>query len=288
MNVTTRRRPSAAGRRVALERKWCCNVEHYGGRVKLLTLTAPGVDLLPWDTDLCTHPVGEKCSGEKGCKVEWIYRELWNATAQARASRLFEAAQRAADRWVRRSFPEARLPRQLGNVRSEQLRGVWHFHYVFPYETHVERVWSMTVHRYIDRAWRRDLERWPDERERRLLIEREYAGKVTRGFYGLGYANGGKQQGRSAERAAKYCARNAAGYMASNLAGVGRHYVSSRLTRETGITMRALRACNWLYVRQRLIAAGELEDALVPSYWPAEWAAEVLRVYAVVTSAAGP
>jgi hypothetical protein len=52
--------------------------------------------------------------------------------------------------------------------------------------------------------------------------------------------------------------------------------------------MRALRACNWLYVRQRLIAAGELEDALVPSYWPAEWAAEVLRVYAVVTSAAGP
>ena len=35
-----------------------------------------------------------------------------------------------------------------------------------------------------------------------------------------------------------------------------RHYVSARLVRETGVTMRALRACNWLYVRRKLIAAG--------------------------------
>jgi hypothetical protein len=45
-------------------------------------------------------------------------------------------------------------------------------------------------------------------------------------------------------------ARNAAGYMARNVAGVGRHYVSARLVRDTGVTMRALRACNWLYVRR--------------------------------------
>ena len=77
-------------------------------------------------------------------------------------------------------------------------------------------------------------------------------------------------------------ARNAAGYMARNVAGLGRHYVSARLTRETGVTMRALRACNWLWVRQRLIAAGELEDGWVPGYWSAEWSAEVLRVWALV------
>jgi hypothetical protein len=250
--------------------------------VKLVTLTPPGEDLLPFGDE--TRVI----AGDEVRLVEWIYREIWNATAQARASRLFEAAQRAADRWVRRSFPEARLPRQLGNVRAEQKRGVWHFHYLLPYETHVERVWSQTVHRYIDRAWKRDRERWPDERERRLLIEREFAGQVTRGFYGFGFVNGGNRNGRAAETASRYMARNAAGYAASNAAGAGRHYVSSRLTRETGVTMRALRACNWLHVRRRLIDQGELEDAWVPSYWTAEWAAEVLRVYARVTAAAGP
>jgi hypothetical protein len=59
---------------------------------------------------------------------------------------------------------------------------------------------------------------------------------------------GGTQ--RLAGRAAWYMARNAAGYMARNVAGVGRHYVSARLVRDTGVTMRALRACNWLYVRR--------------------------------------
>jgi hypothetical protein len=37
-----------------------------------------------------------------------------------------------------------------------------------------------------------------------------------------------------------------------------------------------------------LIDRGELEDGFVPTYWNAEWAAEVLRVYAVVTAASGP
>jgi hypothetical protein len=277
-----RRRPSLSGRRVALDRKWRCNVEHYGGRVKLVTLTPPGEDLLPFGDET------RLIAGDEVRLVEWIYREIWNATAQARASRLFEAAQRAADRWVRRSFPEARLPRQLGNVRAEQKRGVWHFHYLLPYETHVERCWSQTVHRYIDRAWKRDRERWPDERERRLLIEREFAGHVTRGFYGFGFVNGGNRNGRAAETASRYMARNAAGYMASNVAGPGRHYVATWLTRETGVTMRALRACNWLHVRRRLIEQGELEDAWVPSYWAPEWVAEVLRVYARVTAAGGP
>jgi hypothetical protein len=52
--------------------------------------------------------------------------------------------------------------------------------------------------------------------------------------------------------------------------------------------MRALRACNWLHVRRLLIERGELADDVVPSYWTPEWAAEVLRVEAVVTSRSGP
>jgi len=160
---------------------------------------------------------------------------------------------------------------------------VWHFHYLLPYETEVERVWSKTIERYMDRAWRRDQERWPDEAERRLLIEREYAGEITRGFYGFGFVNGGRRQGSTTEGAARYMARNAAGYMAGNaVAGAGRHYVSTRLTRETGVTMRALRSCNWLYVRRKLIDQGELLDSWIPTHWSPEQSASTLRVWAVL------
>lgn len=280
--MSTWSRPSLAGRRVALERKWSANVDHYGGAVKLLTLTPPGEDLLPFGDE--TRTFGD----EVVPMVEWIYREIWNASAQARASRLMEAAQRSADRWVRRLGWSGDLPRQIGNVRAEQKRGVWHFHYLLPYESAIERAWSKTVHRFLDQAWRRDKERWPDESVRRELIWREYAGETTRGFYGFGFVNGGNPSGKSREKSARYMARNAAGYMTENAAGIGRHYVSARLVRETGVSMRVLRALNWLYVRRKLIAAGELVDDVVPSYWSAEWRELVLRVEALVAAPAAP
>lgn len=279
-----RRRPSASGRRLALTRKYEVNVAHYGGRVKLLTLTPPGEDLLPFGDE-----TRKLSMTEEHRLVEHIYRELWNYSAQARATRLYEAAQRAADRWVRRQWG-GKLPRQLGNVRAEQKRGVWHFHYLLPYETEVERVWSKTIERFMDRAWRRELERWPDEAERRRLVEREYlTGEITRGFYGFGFIHGGNPQAKTRDKAARYMARNAAGYMASNVtvAGQSRHYVSSRLTRETGVTMRALRSVNWLYVRRKLIDAGELDDSVVPTHWSPDYADHVLRVEALI-SAHGP
>lgn len=67
--------------------------------------------------------------------------------------------------------------------------------------------------------------------------------------------------------------------MAGNVAGVGRHYVSQRLTRETGVTMRVLRSCNWLHVRRRLIAAGELDDRWLPTHWSPQWCAQVVAVW---------
>jgi hypothetical protein len=76
--------------------------------------------------------------------------------------------------------------------------------------------------------------------------------------------------------------------MARNVAGAGRHYVSARLVRETGVTMQALRACNWLYVRRKLIASGELDDNWLPTYWSQEWTAQVLAVLAVVDPRRGP
>jgi hypothetical protein len=278
------RRASAAGRRFALTRKYELNIDHYGGKVKLLTLTPPGEDLLPFGDEIRKTSITESHR-----LVEWAYREQWNFSAQARATRLFEAAQRAADRWVRKQWA-GQLPRQLGNVRAEQKRGVWHLHYLLPYETEIERVWSKTVQAYMRNAAKRELARWPDESVRRLMIEREYlAGEKVRGFYGFGFVHAGNPAGSSNGQAARYMGRNAAGYMAGNaVAGQSRHYVSSRLTRQTGVTMRALRSCNWLYVRRKLIDSGELLDSWIPSHWSETQTASTLRVWALLNPSAAP
>lgn len=278
MIASRRRPPSEAGRRVALDRKWRHNVEHYGGRVMLVTLTPPGEDLLPWGDHVRT------IDGEPHPQVEWIYALLWNATAQRRASRLMEAAQRAADRWLRRQGYAGQLPRRIGNVRAPQKRGVWHFHELLPAESHWEREWSRTVVRFLDNSWRREQARWSAD-ERMRFVEDEFRGlPVPRGFYGFGYVHKGKPQGKSAGSASRYMARNAAGYMAGNGLSGGGHYVSTRLTRETGVTMARLRACNYLYVRLKLIAEGELTGDFLPGYWSQEWRTEVLRVWHLVTA----
>jgi hypothetical protein len=283
------KRPSAGGRRLALERKFGANVTHYGGAVSLLTLTPPGQDVLTWGDEkrLISGSVGDG-NAEFSRLVEYPRREVWNWSAQARASRLFEAAQRAADRFIRRQWG-GELPRQIGNVRSEQKRGVWHFHWLLPMKSEVERAWSRCIRRYFEKAWRQEIERWsPDERW--SMVWDEYRGeRVPRGFYGFGFVDRKARRHSASNRtAARYMAKNAAGYMARNVAGIGRHYVSVRLVRETGVTMRALRACNWLYVRRKLIAAGELDGQWIPTHWTPEWTAQVLAVLTVVDPRRGP
>jgi hypothetical protein len=278
------RRASAAGRRRALTLKYELNVDHYGGKVKLLTLTPPGEDLLPFGDE-----VRKVSMTESHRLVDWAYRTQWNYSAQARATRLFEAAQRAADRWVRKQWA-GKLPRQIGNVRDEQKRGVFHFHHLMPYETEIERVWTKMVQAYMRNAVKRELARWPEESERRLMIEREYlTGEIVRGFYGFGFVHAGNPAGASNDRAARYMGRNAAGYMAGNaVAGQSRHYVNAGLTRQTGVTMRALRSCNWLYVRRKLIDSGELLDSWIPSHWSEAQTASTLRVWALLNPSAAP
>jgi hypothetical protein len=108
------------------------------------------------------------------------------------------------------------------------------------------------------------------------LLEREYVtGEITRGVYGFGFSHPGRTGGSSV-KAARYLARNAAGYLADNAGDGARHYVSSRLTRESGVTMAALRGCNFIYVRQKL------GEPMVPPWWNEDRAAAVLRVWALI------
>jgi hypothetical protein len=280
-------RPSPGGRRLALDRKWKLNVAHYGDSVSIGTLTAPGADLLPWDTSLCTHAPGEKCSGEKGCSVEWIYREVYNRTFSARRSRLHEAACKAADRFVRRIGYEGKLPRNVGAVSGPQRRGVLHAHVVCRGGAGIEAQWSRVYWRFIKSVC--DRESKLPAAERWAALEREYAtGEITRGVYGFGFQHRGAL-GRSAEKASRYMAKNAAGYMASNAYGAKTwHYVSAELTKATGVTMGALKSLNYVYVRRRLIAAGELLDTPFPGWWAEERCELVRRLESMVSASHAP
>ncbi len=269
--ITRWRRPSPEGRRVALDRKLRLNCRAHGRATKLVTLTPPGKDLLPWTEG----------------KVEWPYNVVWNTTAGRRLSRLFEAAQRSADRAVRAQGWTGELPRQVANAWGWQKRGLKHWHWLLPNETAIEVAWTQHVVWFLDACWRAEQARWTPA-ERWALLWAEYRGEATpKGFYGFGFVDrrGGARRGGNAGPAG-YLARNAAGYVAGQGGG---HYVSRELTRRTGVTMRALRACNWLYVRRKMIQAGELEQASwVPHHWAPEWRDHVLGVWALLGAPQAP
>lgn len=277
--VHTWSKPSPGGTRLALQRKFELNAEAYGGALSVLTVTGLGADVLPFDTDVCEQAGVHKCSGKLGCRVEWIYAEYFNRTAQARMSRLFEAAMVSADRWVRHQWAGP-LPRQFGNVAAYQDRGVLHYHYGLPQGTEIERVWSRHVRKFIERQVK--LEAQLPREVVWAAVEREYVtGEVTRGVYGFGFVHPGRRN-QATESAARYLARNAASYLAGNVGGT-RHYVSSRLTGATGITMAALRSCNYLYVRRKL---GEVD--VVPLWWSTGKQESVLRVWALIENRGPP
>lgn len=263
-------RPSPAGRRLALERKIRLNVSAYGGAVRLVSLTPPGQDVLPY--------------GDDG-RVEWIHRTVWNTTSGARASRLFEAAQRSADRLLRAQGWTGKLPRQVGNAWGWQKRGLKHWHWLLPNETPAEKLWSRHIVRFMNQAWRSEELRWGKQGRWEILWSEFRGEKPPRGFYGFGFVDRKSGSNKGSEWAAGYLAKNAAGYVAGQGGG---HYVSRELTRLTGVTMRALRACNYLFVRRLLIRKGELDDDWLPSCWTPEWTSEVLRVWNLIGAPQAP
>jgi len=279
-------RQSPEGRRLCLDRKFHRNLDGRAGVI--VTVTAEGSDLLPWDESACTVEGPHKHSGVLGCTVDPVCGAIYEATFQARASRLREAAEKHADRLLRAVYgiPRGRLPRRLASVRAPQRRGVSHVHYLDPVGTEVEKIWSRAVYRYMRRAWESELANHSAD-ERWEALKREYLDPtdVTPGVYGLGFVD---RSNNKRERVG-YMARNAAGYLGRNVQGKrATHYVSVRITQETGVTMRVLRAVNYLWIRRRLIAMGELLDDPVPCHWKPEWAAEVLRVEALANGHRGP
>jgi hypothetical protein len=215
-------------------RKFQDNIAAYGGRVVLVAVTALGANEgLPWDSDRCEIQNSHKHGGNRGCRVVRDLAYEWNETASERYARMWKAASVEADRWLRRLGYRGPMPRRVANAWAPQQRGVWHVHEALPGATATELQWSLLVVEYIARNSRRY--KWGN-------IDRNPLRRAT----GNTASDG--------THAARYLARNAAGYLAANVDGASlpgralRSYVSRRLTSKTGVTIRNLRRVRYVFV----------------------------------------
>jgi hypothetical protein len=59
--------------------------------VRLVVVTAPGADVLPWDQSVCTHAEGVMCSGRLGCRVDERRLDEWESRLQREWARMQRA-----------------------------------------------------------------------------------------------------------------------------------------------------------------------------------------------------
>lgn len=115
------------------------NIGALGGEVVLISLTAPGADLLPW---ACSRD--HQHAGSKGCQVDRIYADVWAEGAPQQWKRLRDAARKA----VRAAgLPTAALV--LERVWEPQKRGVPHLHIVAGARTPLEREAAELFHQEL-------------------------------------------------------------------------------------------------------------------------------------------
>lgn len=110
------------------------NLAAWNSGTCLVTLTAPGADVLPWDRSKCG--LGEHvCSGQRGCRINWVSAAEWNATATGRLGDLLTATREQ----VRRTHGGTARVWVLAIVFEAQQRGAFHPHIVLGYRTAADR-----------------------------------------------------------------------------------------------------------------------------------------------------
>ena len=206
-------------------RKIRTNLEEYGGLAVMLSLTAPGEDMgLVWDRTVCTHSRSEKCSGPKGCRVDSRAAEIWNVYSRSGWSELNRICKQRADRVLKRLGHDGKGGVLLYEWELQD-RGVWHLHFVLGMETAVERVWAFEYSKAM-----------------RLLGPAKGFG-----FIDLHPLRNPQPATKVGSYLAKYLAKwRADGTLevSETVKSAGRtlvNYVSRRLTRSSGCTMRSLR-----------------------------------------------
>jgi len=229
------------------------NLKEAGPMVALSAVTPPGQDELPYDESYCAH-LGPHVHGKRyGCRIDAQALIDWSSDISKRWKRLHNAARNATKREGGRCLP------LLTRVWEPQARGAAHVHPVFALAT-------------------------PDDARIAFLYFEQLARLApSHGFGFVGTKKGSSVQILSGERAAAYLssyfvrgskekatlqenARNP--YMPHLLI-----WVSPKVTKVTGITMRMLRRLRHLWaIRQGLCP---------PPAWPA---VELARVIALAGS----
>lgn len=195
------------------------NLGAWKGWAQMVTYTAPGADRLAWDTAKCGHPAdGSLCEGPKGCVVNEAAAAWWNAHVLPAFSR---AVKRTRVKMGRRRGGRDRLPVERITLLAYALelkRGVFHIHAVWG--------WPMGVKPSEIRAFLAAL-------NRELVKEDFGRPKASKAAYGNATALG--------SYLAKYLAKDLAETLRAIPANRQPVFVSPKLTRETGVTMRFLR-----------------------------------------------
>jgi hypothetical protein len=108
----------------------------------MITLTAPGAELLPWDPSRCVVEGPHKHSGEAGCKVHPEPMARWNVAIVQRWQSAREAALKDVSRRLRRWGMRNIDLRPIAWWYELQARGALHVHVVLPSATRKEKTWA--------------------------------------------------------------------------------------------------------------------------------------------------
>ncbi len=134
------------------ERVMHTNLRHYAGAVRMVAITAPGADALPWSgwrRDPKTGrvrpcPPSHAHSGARGCLVESQAANEWSESVTQRWKELREAARKA-------TLDALGLkPTLLLRVWEPQKRGVPHLHVVLGVRTEAEKIAAERFRQELD------------------------------------------------------------------------------------------------------------------------------------------
>src|SRR5690349_2907101 len=120
------RRPRRCGKcRSSWSRMWTWvlreNLSLVRGMTRLVTLTAPGADRLPWDEDHCRWMGPHRHSGPRGCRIQVEAASEWASDLGQRFHQLCMAARKRAG---------VREPVVCARAWEAQNRGAPHCHMV--------------------------------------------------------------------------------------------------------------------------------------------------------------
>lgn len=106
------------------------NLEVLEGAILLSAVTAPAADALPWDEYVCAGLGEHEHSGQLGCRVRGVEAREWNRSAAGRWRRLHRRAYQETVKQVGKGSVWL-----VARVWEMQARGVLHVHPVLAYGT---------------------------------------------------------------------------------------------------------------------------------------------------------